>query len=127
MFDAFLAQDTERMLALADPSISVAGAPIAERTGRPAPYLGQEGLRQLVRDLAKTWTEVRVMPQEYRHVGGAVLVTATLAAHSQGAMLTGSVAWVYRVRRRKVVSIEVFRSRDDALAAVARVPANPRA
>jgi ketosteroid isomerase-like protein len=118
MFAAFIAQDAERMLALADGDISVAGAPIAERTGRSAPYIGREGLMELVRDLAKTWTDLHVMPREYIHVGGAVLVTATMTAHSQGGMLTGSVAWVYRVRRHKVVSVEVFRSRNDALAAL---------
>jgi ketosteroid isomerase-like protein len=127
MFAAFIAQDAERMLALADPGISVAGAPIAERTGRPAPYTGQEGLRELVRDLAKTWTDLQVMPREYRHVGGAVVVTATMTAYSQGGMLTGSVAWVYRARRRKVVSVEVFRCREDALAAVDRAAAAPSA
>ena len=118
MLAAFLAQDAERMLALADADISVSGAPITERTGRSAPYIGREGLRELVRDLEKTWTELHVMPREYTHVGGAVLVTATMTAHSQGGMLTGSVAWLYRMRRRKVVSVEVFRSRNDALAAL---------
>jgi ketosteroid isomerase-like protein len=120
MFAAFIGQDAERMLALADAGISVAGAPIAERTGRSAPYVGREGLRELVRDLAKTWTELRVMPSEYSHIGGAVLVTATMTAHSEDGMLTGSVAWVYRVRRHKVMSVEVFRSRSDALAAIDR-------
>jgi ketosteroid isomerase-like protein len=118
MFAAFTAQNTERMVALADPGVFVAGAPIAERTGRPDPYLRHEGLRELVRDLATTWTELRVTPREYRHLGGAVLVTATVTAHSQGAMLTGSVAWIYRMRRGKVASIEVFRSGTDALSAV---------
>jgi hypothetical protein len=33
--------------------------------------------------------------QEYRAVGGAVLVSATLTAHSSSSVLTGSVAWVY--------------------------------
>jgi ketosteroid isomerase-like protein len=127
MFAAFIAQDAERMLALAGPGISVAGAPIAERTGRSAPYVGQEGVRDLLRDLSKTWTDLRVMPREYRHVGGAVLVTATMSAHSSEGMLTGSVAWVYRVRRRKVVSVEVFRCREDALAAVDRAAATPSA
>jgi len=41
-----------------------------------------------------------------------------LSAHSQAAMLTGSVAWVYRLRRRKVVSVEVFRCEADALASL---------
>jgi hypothetical protein len=59
-----------------------------------------------------------VTPQEYRAVGGAVLVSATLTAHSSSSMLTGSVAWVYRVRRRRVVSVEVFRCSGDALAAL---------
>jgi hypothetical protein len=116
MVDAFIAQDTERMIGLSDPRISVAGGPIAERTGRTDPYCGHEGLRELARDLAKTWSEVVVTPQEYRAVGGAVLVSATLTAHSSSLMLTGSVAWVYRVRRRKVVSVEVFRCSSDALA-----------
>jgi ketosteroid isomerase-like protein len=116
MFAAFAAKDTERMLALADRGIFVAGGPLAERTGRPNPYRGHAGLEELVHDLAKLWGELRVTPREYGHLGGAVLVTATLDAHSQGKMLTGSVAWIYRVRRRKVVSVEVFRSRSEALA-----------
>ena len=118
MFDAFTTQDVDRMVALADRDISVAGGPIAERTGRSDPYRGHDGLRELVRDLANSWSEVAVTPQEYRHVGGAILVSATLTAHSQDSMLTGSVAWLYRVRRRKVVSVEVFRCCDDALASL---------
>jgi hypothetical protein len=116
MVAAFTAQDADRMIALSGRDIFVAGGPITERTGRSDPYRGHDGLRELVGDLAKSWSEVVVTPQEYRPVGGAVLVTATLTAHSQASMLTGSVAWVYRVRRRKVVSVEVFRSCDDALA-----------
>jgi hypothetical protein len=118
MFAAFTAQDADCMVTLADRDISVAGGPITERTGRSDPYRGHEGLRELVADLAKSWSEVVVTPQEYRPVGGAVLVTATLTAHSQAAMMTGSVAWVYRVRRRKVVSVEVFRCCGDALASL---------
>jgi hypothetical protein len=123
MVAAFAAQDIERMVALTDPGIVVAGGPLTERSGRTSPYRGHEGLSELLRDLAKFWGELRVNPREYRHVGGAVLVTATLAAHAQGAMLTGSVAWIYRVRRRKVVSVEVFRSGGEALAALDRVGA----
>jgi ketosteroid isomerase-like protein len=117
MFAAFAAGDTARMLAIADPGIVVAAGPLAERTGRSSSYRGHEGLSELLRDLAKIWDDLRVTPREYRHLGGAVLVTATLSARSEGAMLLGSVAWIYRVRRRRVVSIEVFRSGDDALAA----------
>jgi ketosteroid isomerase-like protein len=118
MFAAFTAQDPDQMVALTDPDVSVAGAPIAERTGRSDPYRGHEGIRDLVRDLAETWSEVHVAPQEYRPIGDAVLVIATLSAHSQAAMLTGSVAWVYRLHRRKVVSVEVFRCEADALASL---------
>jgi hypothetical protein len=118
MVAAFIAQDTDQMVALAEPEVFVAGAPIAERTGRSDPYRGHEGLREVVRDLAEIWKDLRVTPQEYRPVGEAVLVIATLSAHSEAAMLTGSVAWVYRLRRRKVVSVEVFRSGADALASL---------
>jgi ketosteroid isomerase-like protein len=118
MFAAFAAQDRERMLALAHPDVIVEGGHLAERTGRRDPYRGHEGLTELLSDLAKVWEELEVTPREYRRVGRAVLMTATLSAHSQGAMLTGSVAWIYRMRRRKVVSIEVFRCRDDALSAL---------
>lgn len=123
MFAAFTAEDAERMLALAVADIFVEGGPIAERTGRLDPYRGHEGLRELVRDLAKTWKELRVIPREYRHLGGAVLVTATMAAHSQGETMSGSVAWIYRMRRGKIVSIEVFRSEGEALARANRVAA----
>jgi ketosteroid isomerase-like protein len=120
MFAAFAAQDRERMLSLAHPRVVVDGGHLAERTGRRDPYRGHDGLTELLGDLAKVWDELEVTPREYRRVGRAVLMTATLAAHSRGTMLTGSVAWIYRMRRRKLVSIEVFRCRDDALAAIDR-------
>lgn len=107
------------MLALADPRIRVHGGSLAERIGRRDLYHGREGLSELLNDVAKVWADLEVTPQEYRQVGGAVLVTGTLSARSEGATLTGSVAWVYRMHRRKVVSIEIFRSRDDALSALA--------
>jgi ketosteroid isomerase-like protein len=118
MFAAFAAQDRERMLSLVHPRVVVDGGHLAERTGRRDPYRGHDGLTELLSDLAKVWDGIEVTPREYRCVGRAVLMTATLAAHSQGAMLTGSVAWIYRMRRRKVVSIQVFRCLDDALAAI---------
>jgi ketosteroid isomerase-like protein len=118
MLAAFTAQDADRMVALAEPEVFVGGAPIAERTGRSDPYRGHDGLREVVRDLAEIWKDLRVTPQEYRPIGDAVLVIATLSAHSQAAMLTGSVAWVYRLRRRKVISVEVFRCEADALASL---------
>jgi hypothetical protein len=115
---AFAGHDRSRMLALADPRISVVAGHLAERTGRRDPYHGHDGLGELLDDVTKAWTELEVTPQEYLHAGRAVLVTGTLSARSEGAMLTGSVAWIYRMRRRKVVSIEIFRCRDDALAAI---------
>jgi uncharacterized protein len=108
------------MLALTDPGIVVAGGPIAERTGRSEPYRGHEGLSELVGDLAKVWKDLRATPREYRALGGAVLVIASVAGQSPAATLTGAVAWIYRVRRRKVLSVEVFRSAADALAALDR-------
>jgi len=120
MFAAFVAQDSDRMLALAHPRVVVHGGHLAERTGRRDPYRGHDGLTELLSDLGKVWDELEVTPREYRQVGRAILMTATMNAHSQGAMLTGSVAWIYRMRRRKVISIEVFRCRDDALAAIDR-------
>ena len=110
------------MLSLAHPHVVVDGGHLAERTGRRDPYRGHDGLTELLSDLAKVWDGIEVTPREYRCVGRAVLMTATLAAHSQGAMLTGSVAWIYRMRRRKVVSIQVFRCLDDALAAIDQNP-----
>jgi ketosteroid isomerase-like protein len=127
MFTAFAAEDAERMLALADEGILVEGGPIAERTGRTDPYRGHQGLKELLRDLAKIWGELQVSPREYRHLGGAVLVTATMTAHSQGGMMSGSVAWIYRIRRGKIVSIEVFRSESEALASANRAAVGPRA
>jgi pimeloyl-ACP methyl ester carboxylesterase len=123
MFTAFAEHDAERMLGLADPGISVDVGEFGERTGRGAPYEGHAGLSELLSDLATIWKDLQVTPLEYHHIGRSGLVTATLEGHSQGAMLTGSVAWVYRVRRRKVVAIQVFRCRDDALAAVEAGPA----
>jgi ketosteroid isomerase-like protein len=120
MFAAFDAEDKERMLALVGRDIVVDGGPLAERTGRSDAYRGHDGISELLDDLGAIWKELQVTPREYRHLGGAVLVTAMIAAHAQGQMLTGSVAWVYRIRRRKVVSIEVFRSGAEALAAVDR-------
>jgi ketosteroid isomerase-like protein len=118
MVAAFAARDMARMLAIADPGIVIAAGHLVERTGRTDSYRGHEGLSELLRDLANIWEDLRVTPREYRHLGGAVVVTATLAAHSDGAMLLGSVAWIYRVRRGRIVSIEVFRSGGDALAAL---------
>ena len=114
------------MLALADRRIYVDGGQLAERTGRQAPYRGHQGLSDLLTDLAQVWEELEVTPREYQRVGRAVLMTATLTARSDGAMLAGSVAWIYRMRRRRVVSIQVFRHREDALAAIDPVAATHR-
>ena len=120
MFAAFAHQDRARMLALAHPDIVVDSGDFAERTGRRGPYRGHEGLSELLNDLGELWLELEVTPRGYHHVGRAVLVTATMTARSEEAMLTGSVAWIYRLNRRRVVSIEVFRCRDDALAALSQ-------
>jgi ketosteroid isomerase-like protein len=117
VFAAFAARDVEGVLALADPNVELV-AVTAGYADRDEPYRGHEGIRCYFRDVAQVWEELRLSPTEFRQVGELVLVTGRVSARSHSRVVSGSSGWLWRIENGLVVSLRVYPSASEALAAL---------
>jgi ketosteroid isomerase-like protein len=117
VFAAFAARNVERMLAHVAPEIEFI-AMTSDYAGRTGPYVGHEGMREYLRDVARGWDELRLMPAHYRQVGDQVLVMGRVMARSPARTVAGSTGWVWRLVEGKVVYVRVYASAEDAVQAV---------
>ena len=116
--DAFMAQDLERLLAVADPDIVLRS--LLTEAERPL-YHGHEGVRDWFEAVFGVFPDWRPQPRPTSHDenGGVVIgldVTATGAG--SGAPVDQTYWLGARVRAAKIVFFGFFRTEDDALEAV---------
>ena len=83
------------------------------------PYRGREGFEQYYRDRAEVFGGGAVHIRSVETLGDAVVVHArsTARGRASGASVEEPISLVYRVRHGRVVSLDVFRSQEDALEA----------
>jgi ketosteroid isomerase-like protein len=88
------------------------------------PYLGIEGLRRLVVEVAEPWSdrfERAIEPQDYLDHGDWVVVPVTGRLHGRGSGVAVDVIETYAVQLRdgKIVRVDEYRTTEEALKAVA--------
>jgi len=83
-------------------------------------YRGREGVERYFEEISDTWDEFRVVHDEYRQVGGSVLMLARFEGRGKtsGVAVDSTLAAAYDFRDGKISQIRVFFSRDEALKAV---------
>jgi len=83
-------------------------------------YVGGAGAQRWLEDWGAAWAEWSFQPQEFIDAGDRVIVVAQVTAKGRdsGAEVDRQDGLVYTLRDRKVVRLDYFNSRDQALEAV---------
>ena len=85
MFETFAARDHAAAAELLDSEVEIRPAIVGGPEG--AVYRGREGNRQFWDDIDAAWTEFRISPDDFRDLGGEVLVLGRAFALAPGATL----------------------------------------
>jgi ketosteroid isomerase-like protein len=115
-FEAFAARDVEALLALAVDDLEFLPVTANITTGG-VPYRGHDGMRRYFDDIAQVWSELRVFPDEYRELAGAVVVLGRVRGRGGGMIIDRPTGWVWRMRDGKIASVRVYGSHAEALEA----------
>jgi ketosteroid isomerase-like protein/anti-sigma regulatory factor (Ser/Thr protein kinase) len=116
LFEAFAARDVSRTTRLVDRGVMM--EPLSTPVERRTPYLGVEGLRRYLTDLDETWDEFDVTIANARADGEHVVAAGRIRARQGEVTVDDPAAFCFRFRDGKVVWAKVYRSHDEALAAV---------
>ncbi|MEA2286126.1 MAG: hypothetical protein QOJ21_2169 [Solirubrobacteraceae bacterium] len=125
VFDAFSRRDLGTLTALCDPEIRFSPA-TGRIAGRDAPYVGHEGLRRYLADVARVWEELHSEPDVFIELDDRVLCTGRVYAWGVGRAIDAPAGWVWRVRDGRLVEGQVYETRRAAYEA-AGVPWPPPA
>jgi ketosteroid isomerase-like protein len=117
VFDAFSRRDLGTLTSLCDPAITFSPA-TGRLAGRDAPYLGHEGLRSYLADVARVWEELHSEPDEFIEIDDQVLCTGRVYAWGVGRAIDAPAGWVWRVREGRLVEGRVYETRRAAFEAV---------
>jgi ketosteroid isomerase-like protein len=92
-YAAFARRDVEAALPFVAPDCELHLEGTARITGRTAPYVGHDGMRQYFADVARVWEELELHADDFRLIPGSVIVIGHV---------TGLAAGGERVRRSSV-------------------------
>jgi ketosteroid isomerase-like protein len=92
-------------------STTIPGAPSAS---------GIDAVRRYMESFANYWAEIRFEPQEYIEAGDQVVVVARLVGRGKksGVEVTRIWAYVWTIRAKRVLRIEAYADRAEALESV---------
>jgi ketosteroid isomerase-like protein len=80
------------------------------------PYLGHDGMRRYLSDVARVWQELRPEPTDYREVGAdTVVATGRIYAWGVGRVIDSPAGWLWRVRDGRIAYGRVFDTARGAL------------
>jgi anti-sigma regulatory factor (Ser/Thr protein kinase)/ketosteroid isomerase-like protein len=116
LFEAFAARDVSRTSELVDRGVMM--EPLSTPVERRTPYLGVDGLRRYLSDLDETWDEFDVTIANTRADGEHVVAAGSIRARQGDVIVDDPATLCFRLREGKVVWAKVYRSHDEALAAV---------
>ena len=109
--------DVEEMLSYVEPESELHSAIVGGAEGNV--YRGRDGFRKWVADSFESFEEVKNEWNEFRDLGNRVLTLGHVKARGRGSgmQLDSPMGWVFAVRHGKVVRVEGFLSRAEAIAA----------
>jgi ketosteroid isomerase-like protein len=104
-FEALSRRDIPTLLELAAPDIEFYAPATAALTRRGRSYRGHNGIMRYMRDVARIWDELELIPQQYREAGDRhVLVAGRLRARGRGGLILDEQAnWLVELRDGKIV------------------------
>ncbi len=114
LFDAFNRRDADEMVGLCDERMEFFAVTAAE-AGHANPYVGADGLRAYLDDVAAVWEELLITPQEVEQAEGMLLVRGRVyvRSHSLGIrdLPTG---WIWEMGDGRFVRGQVFIDPEEA-------------
>ncbi|HWB70565.1 MAG TPA: nuclear transport factor 2 family protein [Solirubrobacterales bacterium] len=121
LFDAFNRRDVAGIVALCDEEMEF--LPVtAEAIHRMAPYVGPEGLRDYLADIAQVWDELLIMPKQVESHESLSLVHGRVYLRSRDLGIRDMpAAWIWEVRGERFVRGEVFADPEQAATRFAAV------
>jgi ketosteroid isomerase-like protein len=120
LFDAFNRRDTEEIVVLCDEEMEFF-AVTAEQVGRSDPYVGAEGLRAYLNDVATVWEELLITPKEVEQRGRSLLVRGRVYLRSRALGIRDMpAAWIWDLQGEQFVRGRVFVDPEEAIRAFSR-------
>jgi ketosteroid isomerase-like protein len=116
-FAAFEQRDADGFIAVcrADVVFEPASSRIA---GAADPYRGHAGIRRYFEDVARTWQELRLAPEQFHEAdGGVVVATGRVYAWGAGRVIDAPAGWLWRVVDRQIAYGRTFETATGALEA----------
>lgn len=103
-FEALSRRDVRTLLEVAAPDVEFLAPRTATLAREGRSYRGHDGILRYMRDVARVWEELELIPHRYVPVGaGQVLVVGRVRARGQGGYIVDEgVTWLVDVRDGKV-------------------------
>jgi ketosteroid isomerase-like protein len=122
LFEAFEARDVAALTAATDPFVEF--LPVTATVANEGlPYRGHDGLQRYLEDVDRWWDELRLEPLEFREPQpDVVLVLGEAVTRRRGADASdrSPASWVCWLKEGLVVSMCIYRSHEDGIAASSR-------
>lgn len=116
LYAAFNRRDHEEIVELCSEEMGFYPTGTAEQTGRTAPYVGPDGLREYLNDVERVWDELLITPKVAEQRGGSLLVRGRVYARSrQLGIRDVPVAWIWDLEDGRFIRGEVFPDPEDAI------------
>ena len=116
LFDAFNRRDSEEIVALCDEEMEFY-AVTAEEVGRADPYVGRDGLRAYLEDVANVWEDLLITPKQVEEgQDGSLLVRGRVYLRSRALGIRDMpTAWIWDLRDGRFVRGRVFVDPEEAM------------
>jgi ketosteroid isomerase-like protein len=115
LFDAFNRRDVDGIVELCDEEMEFY-AVTAEEVGRSEPYVGNEGLRTYLEDVATVWEDLLVTPKQVEQRGESLLVQGRVYLRSRALGIRDMpTAWIWDLRDGRFVRGRVFVDPEEAV------------
>jgi ketosteroid isomerase-like protein len=114
LYDAFNRRDVDEIVGLCDERMEFFAVTAAE-AGHPNPYVGADGLRAYLDDVAAVWEELLITPQEVEQAGGILLVRGRVYVRSHALGIRDlPTGWIWELRDGRFISGQVFIDPEEA-------------
>jgi ketosteroid isomerase-like protein len=114
LFDAFNRRDADEIVALCDEEMEFFAVTAAE-AGRGEPYVGTDGLRAYLDDVATIWEELLVTPKQVEQRGDSLFVRGRVYLRSRALGIRDMpTAWIWDLRDGRFIRGQVFVDPEEA-------------
>jgi ketosteroid isomerase-like protein len=107
IFAAFEVRDLEGALDFVAPDCEIHVAGTARATGRKAPYIGHQGLRDYFADVEAVWQELEIHAEDFRVIPGSVIVMGHVDGRGDAGPFRRACIWTWRISSGRAVHLRV--------------------